>query len=181
MKIKNKTRNNIKDYIILLPFLLLFIILLPFFLVFSLYYKIRGLFIGYLVLLKWYPLKKYILFVYFTKKWKKYVRDITNTISTNAIILDWNERKRWDLNSKKIELKVLNHYIGIASLNKPSLRNLEWKIKKDTALAIIFVPWWRPTVMRFNDAFKELDKGNKILMRKAKTELLSLVADLKNN
>jgi hypothetical protein len=92
-------------FIVFVPLIPILLLLIPFILT---YEFLRGLWLGFMVKQKWYPQKKYLLFVYSNSpNWKEYIEtNILPVIADYAIVINWSERSHWDWKKKPFELKV---------------------------------------------------------------------------
>jgi len=141
----------------------------------GIYWIIRTTWLILLVRLTWYPQQKYMLFVYSNSpNWKEYLEsNILPRISTHAVVINWSDRSNWDWSGIPLELKVFKHWSGV------SRYFLEGKWKWDgeayNPIAITFLPWWRPRVFRFWQAFKDFKHGKDRNLKKLEAKLFHVL------
>ncbi len=155
--------------IVLIP---ICILLIP---VFVIYLLGSGLWFRLLVKLKWYPQKKYLLFVYSNSpNWKEYIEfNILPKISSYAVVINWSERSDWDWKKKPLELKIFQRWTGV---NRYFFKGKKkWDGKEFNPVAITFLPWWRCKVFRFWQPFRDYKHGKEKPLKDMETKLFKVL------
>ena len=174
----------------LIPLLLvLFIICLPLIIAIAAINRIRSLQFCAGVRLRWYPEKKYLLFVYSNSpNWKEYIETtLLPKIAPLSVVLNWSEKAQWELTRKPLAVRIFEHW-AVMSVDRWRGK-LRWGPKREfggvaggdeyNPIAIVFIPWWKPTVIRFWEAFKDYKHGRDRRLRQAESQLLTLLARAK--
>ena len=135
--------------IVLFPFIIIFLCVLPLLLILRF---LHGLFLGYLVMLRWHPKHKNILFVYSdSPNWKEYIEsNILPKIKDQTIVLNWSDRSKPIWREKPLEVKLFIHW----SQAHPYKNWRKWDGREYNPIAIVFDPWWNVKVLRFWNAFR---------------------------
>lgn len=171
----DQERNSVKDTLIILlliPYIILALLLLPFI---GIYLFLKGMWLGFLVKLLWYPKGKCLLFVYSdSPNWKDHIEtNILPKIEKHAVVINWSERSNWDKKIMALELKVFKHWSGATQYK------LKGKKKRDgkeyNPIAIVFIPWWKRHVIRFWKPFKDYKHGKHELLMELENELYALL------
>jgi hypothetical protein len=142
--------------LIIVPFAIIFLCVLPLLLLLRFLY---GLFLGYLVMLLWYPKDKHILFVYSNSpNWKDYIEtNILPKIENKSIIINWSDRSKPSWRKMPLEVRVFLHWSKV----QPYRNWKKWDGHEYNPIAIILSPWWNVKVLRFWKAFVSYKHGNK--------------------
>ena len=150
-------------------FVLIFLLLLPLILVLVgiavLCWFMKGVWLGLLIRLRWYREGKRVLFVYSdSPNWKEYIDvNILPKIGSQAVVLNWSERRQWDWKRRSVEFQVFRHWTFI---KRYSLKGkVVWDGSEFNPIAITFVPWWWPRVFRFWQPFKDFKHGKEKPLR----------------
>lgn len=156
----------------------IFILLLPIILLLVLIFLIPWLNIRFIqrprllrrVKNEWLPQDKFILFVYSDNQlWKEYAEEnIIPKIKSNAVILNWSERKNW-INSNSLETRLFKNFQW----------GHEWVWEKNKRMggqdynhtAIVFKPSDNPKVINFSKAFKDYEFGKSEQLKLVEQEL----------
>lgn len=143
--------------------ILIFLILSPLILLMLFAYPssvLRDLSLGYRVKRHWFPNKKYILFVYSNSpNWKEYIEtSILPKIAANAVTVNWSERADWPADS--LETLIFENWAGKQDFNP---------------IAIIFIPWFRPRILRFWKAFKDFKHGKEKPLKNLENQMFEIL------
>jgi len=120
-----------------------------------------------------------MLFVYSNSpNWKEYIEaNILPRISSYAVVINWSERSKWEWEKKPLEFKVFQHWTGVRRYFFKAKK--KWDGREFNPVAIIFVPWWRRTVLRFWQAFKDFKHGNKKSLTNLESRFFEIIKSVK--
>lgn len=172
---KKKTMRDYLNELIAGLFLLslpLILVILPIVLIIR--YSI-GLWLGFLVKEKWFPQGKRLLFVYSNSPhWQNYIEEnILPKIENQSIILNWSEKSSWNWKRKPLELRIFTHWTSVNVYSFKGRR--KWFGDEYNPVAIIFIPWWKPKVIRFWKAFKDFKHGKEKNLRQLEEEFFKSI------
>lgn len=125
-----------------------------------------GLVLGVVVRLRWIPDGRKALLVYSdSPHWKeRFEGEILPHLGERVISLNWSTRSTWPRNPLKVSLAVWVFW--------------RWKRRFEfNPMAIVFVPWWRPKVLRFWKPFKDLKHGKPERVTELEATLFDLLGD----
>jgi len=162
--------------IVFVPLIPVLLLLIPLILT---YEFLRGLWLRFMVKQKWYPRKKYLLFVYSNSpNWKEYIEtNILPVIADYAIVINWSERSHWDWKKKPLELKVFKHWTHVNRFSYKGKK--KWTGNEFNPVAITFIPWWKSKVFRFWQPFRDLKHGKENPLKEMENNLYTVLAALK--
>ena len=140
-----------------------------------------------LVRLNWYPEKKYVVFVYSdSPNWKEYIEaNLLPKVARWAVVLNWSDKVKWNLARKSLAVRIFEHWAGV-SVDRWRGK-LRWGGKRELGglassggyeynpIAIVFVPWWKPSVIKFWQAFKDYKHGREQRLKQAESQLFTLL------
>ena len=167
-------QGKIKTFFITIFVTFIFLLLAPVIIVLLLSYFLRGKWLGFQVRQKWFPKRKFLLFVYSdSPSWKEYIeQNIIPKISSKATIINWSERSQWEWKGT-LELKVFRHWTGVSQYFDRGRK--KWNGKEFCPAAVVFNPWWKPKVIRFWQAFKDFKHGKDFGLKKCEKDFFDLV------
>lgn len=121
-----------------LPLLLVVLVLAIFFIV------LVGICLRFAVWCWWCPRGRDVLFVYSdSPHWRDYIlQQILPCLGERAVVLNWSERKRWQLSLARI---AFWHFGGHREFNP---------------LGVVFRPFGRTRTFRFRQAFRDCNHGH---------------------
>lgn len=137
---------------------------------------VRRLLLGLAVQDHWHPKGKYALFVYSDNPtWKDYIEtNILPRIADNTVVMNWSKRHEWDWDRKPLELRL---YLAWTAVSRyPGKGYLKHGASEYNPLAIVFVPWWKPKVLKFWKPFKDYKHGKETLLKQVEEELFDTLA-----
>jgi len=141
---------------------------------YGIFWLIKALIFCLLVRIIWYPKKKYAVLVYSdSPNWKEYIE--TNwfpRVSLYAFVINWSKRNDCSWDTNRLAREIFLHRSGVRSRVE--------KAEEYNPMVIIFVPWWKPRVIRFWKAFKDFKHGKDYSLRKLEQELFETL-DPKGN
>ncbi len=121
---------------------------------------------------KWLPQNKVILFVYSDNEhWKEYAeKSIIPKIASQAVILNWSQRKEW-INSNSLEAQLFRNFQwGREWIWR---QNIRMGGQDYNHMAIVFKPWNKPKIISFWEGFKDYEFGNDEILRTVENELFA--------
>jgi len=125
---------------------------------------LSGLILGLIVRLRWVPGGTAGIFVYSeSPTWHAHIeQNLLPRIEGRLEVLNWSERRKWEGNPIRTPLAVWVFR--------------RWKRHREfNPMAIVFVPWWRPRVIRFWKAFKDFKHGKPEKVMALENELVGLL------
>ena len=149
--------------IILVPLIPLLLLMAPFL---GALWILDSVWLGFQVRWSWYPRGKRPLFVYSdSSNWKEYIeKHILWKIREQAVVMNWSQRSQWDRRRNPLEVRIFEHWSAKRGA-----------VKEFNPMAVVFVPWWRPRMFRFWQAFKEFRNGRDRSLRSLEVQLLDIL------
>lgn len=182
---------GLKELLFSLILVLLYVLyVVPLMIFWGTYRVVWSFWLGLRVRLLWYPKGKFLVFVYSNSPtWKNYTEtNILPRIRPYAVIMNWSERSYWNYKWKPLKFQVFEHWAGISRYK--SRGKIAWREKSDLGgmvgwggeefnpIAIVFVPWWKPKVLRFFKAFNDFKHGKKRVLRDLETKLFETLNEI---
>lgn len=177
-------REKIRDWLALLLVVVLLPIILPLILVLITFRGIRRCWLLLQVRARWYPRGRRVLLVYSdSPNWKEYFETaILPRLGDTAIVINWSQRAAWARMTRSLELRLFDHFAGssLLPLSFWPTNKVRWDAnvmgREFNPLAIVFVPWWKPKVLRFWRALKEWKHGEKQRLRDLEAKLFQILS-----
>jgi hypothetical protein len=146
-------------------------ILLPVALLFGTYHLIKSIRLGFLVKKHWYPQGKFLLFVYSdSPNWKEYIEgNILPKITDRAVVMNWSDRARMNWNQKPLELRIFLNWTRVSRFK--DRKKFKFSGEEYNPVAIIFIKWWRPKVLKFWQPLKDFKHGKEKPLKEIEKEL----------
>lgn len=118
---------------------------------------IKGLWLGVLVRLTWFPRHTYgVVVMSGHPTWEPDIEKIQKKSDQSLMILRWEEKTKWNTQSK-LAVSVLKLWLWSEHIygqpNHPAPKNVAPGL-------VIFKPWWRPTAINLYHAYHRHNKNN---------------------
>ena len=166
-------KNILSTLLIVIFFPLLIII----WIIHDFYLFLKGKILCHVIKLKWFPRGKNMLFVYSdSPNWKGYIeKNIIPKIEKNAIIINWSERSQWNNKRQSLEVLVFKHWARVSSYSFNGKK--KWRGEEFNPIAIVFIPWNKPEIFKFWQAFKNFKHGKDKTLKKIESDLFQKLND----